>query len=88
MFAGVERREVLRLHQDFAAVNMDKPKNAARAFCTADAFFCPCRVIPQVFENELRVYAEEGIDVSVSASVYTSSCLRMLTGKRDGVLPV
>ncbi|CAN0427223.1 unnamed protein product, partial [Hapterophycus canaliculatus] len=42
----------------------------------------------QVFENELRVYAEEGIDVSVSPSVYTSSCLRMLTGKRDGVLPV
>lgn len=42
----------------------------------------------QVFENELRVYAEEGIEVSVSASVYTSSCLRMLTGKRDGVLPV
>ncbi|CAM9895317.1 unnamed protein product, partial [Ectocarpus sp. 12 AP-2014] len=42
----------------------------------------------QVFENELRVYAEEGIDVTVSASVYTSSCLRMLTGKRDGVLPV
>lgn len=42
----------------------------------------------QVFENELRVYAEEGIDVTVSAAVYTSSCLRMLTGKRDGVLPV
>ena len=41
-----------------------------------------------MFENELRVYAEEGIDVTVSAAVYTSSCLRMLTGKRDGVLPV
>ena len=30
----------------------------------------------------------EKIDVTVSAAVYTSSCLRMLTGKRDGVLPV
>lgn len=45
-------------------------------------------VLLQVFENELRVYAEEGIDVKVSAAVYTSSCLRMLTGKRDGVLPM
>lgn len=45
-------------------------------------------LMPQVFENELRVYAEEGIEVKVSAAVYTSSCLRMLTGKRDGVLPM
>lgn len=42
----------------------------------------------QVFENELRVYEEEGIEVKVSPAVYNTSCLRMLTGKRDGVLPM
>lgn len=60
-------------------------KHAASVIWQPDLFGSS---VIQVFENEMRVYAEEGIDVKVSASLYTSSCLRMLTGKRDGVLPV
>eukprot|EP00903_Cladosiphon_okamuranus_P011132 g10508.t1 len=41
----------------------------------------------QVFNNELKLYEEEGIDVVVSSRPDNSECLKMLTGRPKGIIP-
>lgn len=41
----------------------------------------------QVFNNELRLYEEEGIDVIVSTCPDNAECLKLLSSKPDGIIP-
>lgn len=41
----------------------------------------------QVFNNELKLYEEEGIDVVVSTCPDNAECLKMLTAKPKGIIP-
>lgn len=40
-----------------------------------------------IFENELRLFEQEGIDVSVSACPDNTECLKLLSEKPTGVIP-
>ena len=41
----------------------------------------------QVFNNELKLYEEEGIDVVVSSCPDNTACLLMLSAKPKGIIP-
>ncbi|CAM9166452.1 unnamed protein product [Ascophyllum nodosum] len=41
----------------------------------------------QVFNNELKLYEEEGIEVTVSTCPDNAECLKMLTAKPHGIIP-
>lgn len=41
----------------------------------------------QVFNNELKLYEEEGIEVAVSACPDNTECLKMLSGRPNGIIP-
>lgn len=41
----------------------------------------------QVFNNELKLYEEEGIDVVVSTCPDNAECLKMLSSKPKGIIP-
>ncbi|CAM9865163.1 unnamed protein product, partial [Sphacelaria rigidula] len=41
----------------------------------------------QVFNNELKLYEEEGIEVTVSTCPNNAECLKMLTSKPKGIIP-
>eukprot|EP00903_Cladosiphon_okamuranus_P006607 g6454.t1 len=41
----------------------------------------------QVFNNELKLYEEEGIDVVVSTCPDNAECIKMLSDKRKGIIP-
>ena len=41
----------------------------------------------QVFNNELKLYVEEGIDVVVSSCPDNTQCLLMLSSKPKGIIP-
>lgn len=41
----------------------------------------------QVFNNELRLYEEEGIEVKVSSCPDNTKCLEMLSARPNGIIP-
>lgn len=41
----------------------------------------------QVFNNELKLYREEGIDVQVSSCPDNAQCLAMLSDRPKGIIP-
>ncbi|CAM9932796.1 unnamed protein product [Scytosiphon promiscuus] len=41
----------------------------------------------QVFNNELKLYEDEGIDVVVSSCPDNAECLKLLSGKPKGIIP-
>lgn len=41
----------------------------------------------QVFNNEIKLYEEEGIDVVVSTCPDNAECLKMLCSKPKGIIP-
>ena len=41
----------------------------------------------QVFNNEIKLYEEEGIDVVVSTCPDNAECLKMLSSKPKGIIP-
>ena len=41
----------------------------------------------QVFNNELKLYEDEGIDVVVSQCPDNSECLKMLSARPNGIIP-
>ncbi|CAM9884021.1 unnamed protein product, partial [Sphacelaria rigidula] len=41
----------------------------------------------QVFNNELKLYEEEGIDVTVSACPDNTECIKMLSDRPNGIIP-